>query len=104
MTLVITAPKKADAGQLVFRPVHEVMAPEGRQRGVAPARAVDRVPGVILFPASQRLSAIFAAHLPATGVAAEERDVAALANELLQIVPHGCRPVFVVSDAEDQAI
>ena len=47
---------------------------------------------------------VLGADLPAAGVAAEEGDVAAVGDELLQVVAHRGRPVFVVADAQHQPV
>ena len=54
----------------------------------------------ILFVAGQGPPFILAADLPATGVTAEERHIAAIGDKLLQVVAHGAGPVFVVTHTQ----
>ena len=68
------------------------------------AGLVLRVVAEVLLPAREGAAVVLAAHLPAAGVAAEERDVAAVADELLQVVAHRRGPVFVVPDAEHELV
>ena len=80
-----------------------MMAP-GRAEQFLIAFAIQRVNVVPLFPTGQRTSVVFAAHLPAAGVAAEERDVAAIRNVLFKTVTHPGGPIFVVADTQYEAI
>ena len=100
---VIAAVEEADAGELVLGPVDQVVAPERGERAVV-ARGEDRVLVVPLLPAGQGAAVFLAADLPAAGIPAEERDVAAPADERLQVVAHRGRPVLVVPDAEDELV
>ena len=43
-------------------------------------------------------------HLPATGVPGQEGDIAPVGSECFDGVAHRGRPVFVVTEAEDQPV
>ena len=69
-----------------------------------PFRGVEWVLLESFLPADKVIAVVFRADLPTTGIAAEKRDVSALSNIGLQVVPHRCGPVFVVPDAKHQFV
>ena len=103
MAAMVTAPEKAHAGQLVFGPLQKVMTPQCAQKFVV-TFAENGVEIVPLFPTSKRVALILATHLPTASVAAEKRRVAAIGNELLEIITHRGRPIFIVSHTQNQPI
>ena len=80
------------------------MTPQGRERGLAAAGHEHRILLDVLFPARQRRTVVLGTHLPAARVAAEEGHIAAVADKLLEMVPHGGRPVLVVTHTEHQLV
>src|SRR5262249_48047796 len=56
------------------------------------------------LPAHQGTAVVLRADLPEAGVAAEERHVAAVGDELLQTVTHRRGPVLVMADRQHEAI
>ena len=100
---VIAPVEEADAGQLVFRPAHEVVAPQGRKVRVV-AGGVGWVHVELLLPAHQRPALVLAAHPPAHGVAAEKRGVAPGGDVGFEVIAHGSRPVFIVPYAQHEPV
>ena len=100
---VVAAPQEADAGERVLRPADEVVAPQRREH-LEVAAFVSRVVAERLLPARERPAVVLAADLPAAGVAAEERDVAAVADVLFEVVAHRRGPVLVVADAQHELV
>ncbi len=77
---VVPAPQEADASQFVFRSADQMVTPRGAEQfGIA--GAIQRVKYERLLPAGQSAPVVFASHLPATRVAAQEGNVAAIGDE-----------------------
>src|SRR5439155_22455003 len=68
---MVTAPREADASQLVLRPADQPMAPHAAEQLVLFA-VVERVFAEVLLEARERPAVAFRAHLPEGRVAAEE--------------------------------
>ena len=104
MALVVAAPEKAHARELVLRTLDQMVTPQGGERGLAAPGHEHRILLDVLFPARQRRAVVLGTHLPAARVAAKKSHIAAVADELLEIVPHRGRPVLVVTHAEHQLV
>lgn len=82
VTLVVTTPEESHAGELVLRPLDEVMAPERGQRRLTGAGDEDRILLYVLLPASESRAIVLGPYLPAAGIPAEESHVATTSDEL----------------------
>ena len=69
-----------------------------------PLGFVEGILFVGFLPTHQVIPTILAAHLPATRIATEERDVAALRDVSLEVVAHRRRPVLVMADTEHELV
>lgn len=99
----VTAPEEADAGELVFRALKQVMTPRGAECFEV-AGLEDGIEVVVLLEAGEGAALRLAADLPAAGVAAEEGHVAAFGDPGLQVVAHRRAPILVVADAEHELV
>ena len=86
VALAVAAIQEADARQLVFRPTDEVVAPD-RTEQFPVARFVEWVVAEVLLPTRECAAVVFCANLPATGVAAKERNVPTVADKALEVAP-----------------
>ena len=102
VAFMVASPEEADSCQGVFRATDEVVTPEGGEEGLALSSLEDGIGFVTLFPASESVSLIFTANLPAAGIATEEGDISTIADKRFEVVTHGSGPVFVVADTDDK--
>src|SRR5687768_5270829 len=100
---MVAAEEEAHASQLILRTLYQVMTPQRREQAVVASR-INRIQVEPLLPRNESLSFLFAANLPATGVAAEEGHIATFADEFLQMVAHFRRPIFIMPDAEHEFV
>ena len=100
---MVSSEEEADAGQLILGPLQSMIAPDCAE-GVEVIGFINGVRIKGLLPAGECLAMLLGPDLPAAGVPAEERYVAAGSDVCFQLIPHPTRPVFVVSEAEDEFV
>src|SRR5262249_39575253 len=88
---------KTNSSKLIFRALDQIVGPGPGQQSVV-IGLENRILVEIHLPTDKRSPLAFGSDLPEAGIAAEEGDVPPFFDVCFEIVPHRCRPVFVVAD------